>query len=207
MWGSGLTHTEPETKPSRRLLWTVIVLTAGAAGLLWAASALVWVGQNYQTPFTGVRFSGASGAVLRPELVPLALLSLAAIAALLATSGLLRRVIGLLVAVAGGVLAWRVIEWYQSGWFAYLAPDVPPGSTPIGEVTANPAGPVLMSLAAALLVAAGVLVLVRAARMPGMGAKYSAPGAAKRKPSDPDKLLWDALDEGTDPTEGEPGRN
>ena len=178
-----------------------------AAALLWAASAVVWASQRYQTPFTGEKTFGATGAVLRPELVPLALAALAAVAAVLATGGLLRRLMGVLVAAAGGVLAWRALDWFASGWFTFGAPDIPPASMPIGQPSPNPAGPVLMSVAAVVLIVAGLLVALVAHRMPAMGAKYSAPGTRKPKSHDPDKQLWEALDEGEDPTEGEPGRD
>ena len=48
------TEPESERQPrSRRLLWTTVLLMLAAAALLWAASAVLWVGQRYQTPFTG----------------------------------------------------------------------------------------------------------------------------------------------------------
>lgn len=202
-----MTKTGADNPPSKRLLWIVVLLILVAAALLWASSAVVWVGQQFQTPFTGQRFSGASGAVVRPELTPLALAGLAAIAALLATSGLLRRTVGLLVVVAGGVVLWRFAQWYQSGSSVTASFDVPPGSVPVGPLTGNPAGPLLTALAAVVLVIAGLLVAVRSSRMPAMGAKYSAPGAVKQPSRDPDKRLWDALDAGSDPTDEDQGRS
>jgi uncharacterized membrane protein (TIGR02234 family) len=200
--------TEPTpTAPraSRRLLWTVVLLMVVAAAALWGSSALVWVSQQFQTPFTGVRTSGVPGADLRPELVPLALAALAAIAAVLATGGWLRRVVGVLVALAGALLGWRVSTWYGSNDFGIaLHGDVPAGSKPIGAFTENPVGPVLMAVGALLLVLSGVLVAARARRMPAMGAKYSAPGTAQQRVSqDPDKRLWEALDSGEDPTDSD----
>ena len=192
--------SDPRPPRSPRLLWSVILLLLAAAGLLWGSSAVIWVGQRFRTPFSGETTSGVTGAVLRPELVPLALAALAAVAAVLATGGLLRRVMGLLVLVAGGVLGWRSIAWpFDGGWFGY-ASNVPQGSVPVGGISANVAGPLLMTAGALLLVVAGALVLLRAERMPAMGARYSAPGDSRRKAGDPDKRLWDALDEGEDPT-------
>lgn len=194
-------NAEPRSQ-SRRLLWTVVLLMVLAAVALWAASALSWVGQQYETPFTGVKHSGASGAKLRPELVPLALATLAAIAAVLATGGWLRRLMGVLVLLAGALLGWRAIAWYGTNDFGFVTEGgVPPGSKPIGEFTTNPVGPALVSIAALILIAAGLIVVARAHKMPAMGAKYSAPGTAKRESQDPDKRLWDALDSGEDPTE------
>jgi uncharacterized membrane protein (TIGR02234 family) len=179
-----------------------VVLMLVSAVTLWGAGAIVWVGQQYRTPFGREMTSGAAGSMLRPELVPLALAALAAIAAILATGRWLRRLIGLLVILAGGVLAWRSTQWYVGGWFAYTTGDIPPGSTPIGDMSTNPAGPLLMSMGALAMAAAGAVVVFRAHRMPVMGAKYSAPGVARKKSQDPDRRLWDALDEGADPTDG-----
>jgi hypothetical protein len=57
----------------------------------------------------------------------------------------------------------------------------------------------LAMLAGLLLVAASVLVVRNAARLPRMGGGYQTPSAAKRR-RDPDTELWQALSEGRDPT-------
>jgi uncharacterized membrane protein (TIGR02234 family) len=174
-----------------------VLLMPVASAILWGASAIVWVTQRYQTPFSGEISPGATGATLRPELVPLALAMLAAVAAVLATGGWFRRLIGVLVLLTGGLLVWRAVGWYSGGPFAVPAP---PGSTTIGAHSINPAGLVLMSVAGLVLVVAGLLVVLRGHRMPAMGAKYSAPGARKTV-RDPDRVLWEALDQGEDPTD------
>jgi uncharacterized membrane protein (TIGR02234 family) len=200
--------TEPESEPSPRperskgLLWTVLLLVLAAAGLLWGASALVWVGQRYRTPYGTEVTAGLTGAELRPELVPMALAALAAVAAVLATGGWLRRAVGVLIALAGGLLGWRVLQQFTFGWFASGASsDVPPGSTPIGEFASQPYGPLLMTAGALLLFVAGVLVAFRAGRMPAMGSRYSAPGTEKQTSRDPDRQMWNDLDAGRDPTD------
>ncbi|WP_190822430.1 Trp biosynthesis-associated membrane protein [Saccharopolyspora pogona] len=196
--------SETTARPARSkgLLWSVVLLALVAAGLMWGASALTWVGQRYRTPFGTEVTGGFTGEDLRPELVPMALAALAAVAAVLATGGLFRRVVGVLIAVAGGLLAWRAAQLYTSGWFATGKPaDVPPGSTPIGELSSQPYGPLLMAAGALLLFVAGLLVAFRAGRMPAMGAKYSAPGAAKPRSHDPERQMWNDLDAGRDPTD------
>jgi uncharacterized membrane protein (TIGR02234 family) len=175
---------------------TALVLAASAV-MLWAASAVTWVDQRYRTPFSGDVTFSATGATVRPELVPLALVALAAIAAVLATGRWLRRVLGVVLCLAGAFLAWRGVGLPVAGSY----PSVPPGSTPISAPAANPVGPALMVVAALALVAAGFLVARYARKLPEMGAKYAAPGR-KRVSKDPHKQLWDALDEGEDPTDG-----
>ncbi|RRO16031.1 hypothetical protein EIL87_13205 [Saccharopolyspora rhizosphaerae] len=186
---------------SKGLLWSVLLLVLAGAGALWGASGLPWASQRFSTPMGTETTSSATGAVLRPELGPMALAALAAVAAVLATGGLLRRLVGLLIALAGALLAWRVYQ-HVSGAAVTFGGDVPAGSTPIGELSSSPFGPVLMALGAVLLVVAGLLVVVRAGRMPAMGARYSAPGTAKERVSqDPDRRLWNELDAGRDPTD------
>jgi tryptophan-associated transmembrane protein len=200
--------TEPESEPSPRperskgLLWTVVLLVLAAAGLLWGASALIWIGQRYRTPYGTEVTAGITGEDLRPELVPMALAALAALAAVLATGGWLRRAVGVIIALAGALLGWRVLQQFTFGWFGYgTSGDVPPGSTPVGEFASQPYGPLLMTGGALLLCTAGVLVAFRAGRMPAMGSKYSAPGAEKQESHDPDRQMWNDLDEGRDPTD------
>jgi uncharacterized membrane protein (TIGR02234 family) len=192
--------SEPEPR-SKGLLWIVVLLVLVGAGALWGASALTWAVQQFDTPLGTAVTSGGTGAQLRPELGPVALAALAAVAAVLATGGLLRRVMGLLIAMAGGLLAYRGYQTLSGGWFDYVRDHAPAGGDPVGEVSTQPMGPLLMLLGALLLVIAGVLTVLRAGRMPAMGAKYSAPGAAKERPShDADRQLWNELDAGRDPT-------
>ncbi|WP_433869579.1 Trp biosynthesis-associated membrane protein [Saccharopolyspora sp. CA-218241] len=197
--------TEPRSegpRTSKRLLWSVVLLMLLGAGLLWAAGSVEWASQAFRLQFGGERRVGASGGDVRPELVPLALAGLAAVAAVLATGGWLRRVVGALVVVAGGLLVYRAVGQIDFGWFAGAGPGLPPGSTPIGEPSLSPIGPLLMSVGSVVLLGAGLLVVLRGGRMPAMGAKYAAPGEQRATVShDPQRRMWDELDEGRDPTE------
>lgn len=188
---------------SRGLLWTVVLLAAGAAGALWGASTVIWGDQRYRG-LSGERTAEITGSMLRPELSPIALAALAAIAAVLATAGLLRRLIGILLVAFGVLLGWRSADLD----FGRLAgsDELPAGSVPIGELALSPVGPILMGLGGLGLLLAGGLTLLRAHRMPAMGSRYSAPGEAKKKDKDPDKQLWDALDADQDPTDDDRDR-
>ncbi|MBE9374205.1 Trp biosynthesis-associated membrane protein [Saccharopolyspora sp. HNM0983] len=199
-----MTTPESEARPrSKGLLWSVVLLVLLAAGLLGGASSLDWVQQLHRSQFGTETEVGIAGGVLRPELGPVALAALAAGAAVLATGGFLRRVVGALVVLSGGVLVWRVVQHWQDGTPVPAAPDAPPGSFPVQVLSTDPLGPLLMSAGAVALVAAGLLVVVAAGRMPAMGAKYSAPGAQKKVSHDPDRQMWEDLSEGRDPTTGD----
>lgn len=176
----------------RRLLWIIVVGLLLAAALLWGSSRLTWLWTLRELPGGGRVPSGTTGAQRQPSLVPLALLSLAAIAAAVAAGGWLRRMVGALVALAGVVALWL--------GFGSLG-DVF-GSHPDGHPTvAIVIGRLLAVAAGACLLGCGI-TLVRAAKsLPRLGAAYQAPGGRARQ-RDPDRQLWESLSEGEDPTLG-----
>jgi hypothetical protein len=159
---------------------------AGSAALLWGASATVWF---RVAGLPGRSATESTGAQVAPSLTGVALLALAAVAAVVATSGPLRRAVGVLLALVGIVVGVIVVQ-------AVVVP--PPGPV------ARTAAPLLAVAGAALLLAVGVVVLLREPRFPRFGARYAAPGA-RRVETDPDRAAWQALDAGVDPTADVPG--
>ncbi|WP_019854682.1 Trp biosynthesis-associated membrane protein [Actinopolyspora mortivallis] len=202
---------EPRPRRGGLLAVCVIGILASAVGL-WAAGSLVWLRQRYDTPFSGESVAEVSGSVVRGELSPLALATLAAIAAVLATGGILRRLIGLVVVAEAVLLGWRLFDWADGPRGVAEIPGTPPGSRPLAVEEVSLFGPALMGASAVVLLVCGLLVLVAARRMPAMGARYSAPrqGGQTR---DPQLRAWEDLDEGRDPTidgdagTGEPPRD
>jgi hypothetical protein len=156
----------PQARPGRRPLWIVVALLLLGAAALWGASGLTWDASADRT-----------GADVVPALTPLALLCLAAIAAVVALGGWVRRVLGVVVLLAGAAVA-----------FQGLGADGPT----IGRG--------LVLLAALSVVAAGALLVVRGSAMPRLGGGYQTPGAAKKN-ADPERDLWHALERGDDPTD------
>jgi uncharacterized membrane protein (TIGR02234 family) len=198
--------------PGRRLAVTLAALALSAFGL-WLATRLVWLRTNYQSPLRGALTVPSTGAEVRPELAAVALVAVAAAAAVIATSGWPRRLVGGLVAAAG---AWAV--WLC--WASIVQPAVAPapgsgGGATEGSAPHPPADAVVVGLpertAAPLLGVAAGLVLVAAAiglvcwanSMPRLGSRYAAPGTARRVP-DRDSQWWNALDAGEDPTLSRP---
>lgn len=180
-----------------------MLLVLAAAALLGGASSVDWVRQLYRSELGSDTPVALGGDLVRPELGPVALAALAAGAAVLATGGFLRRIVGALIVLCGGVLVWRVVQHWQGGAELPTAPDAPPGSFPAQVLSTHPLGPLLMAVGAVVLLAAGLLVVVAAGRMPAMGSKYSAPSARKEESRDPDRKLWEDLSEGKDPTAGD----
>lgn len=175
----------------------VVLALLLAAAALWLSSSVTWIAA------TGPEEKGNTGGELVSALLPLAGLALAAVAAVLATSGWLRRVVGVLIGLAGLWAAWLTVAPVHP---VHHGLDVLPDDIRAAilradtEVTGQVVlGRGLVGLAAVLLLCAAALLVWRGQRMPKLGAKYQAPGA-ERPPPDPDRELWEKLDRGEDPT-------
>jgi Tryptophan-associated transmembrane protein (Trp_oprn_chp) len=204
----------PASPPQRRdgssTLAVACVGLAVSAGLLWAGSATVW----YRVTPAAAAPVELTGALVAPWLGGMALLALAAVAGVVATGGLLRRLVGVLLGLAGvGVLLFGVraalVDPYATDGPASALPQPPPGVI-VDELRYRPtevtAAPLLAIAGAAVLLAVGVLVLVRERRLPRLGARYAAPGE-RRVERDPDRAAWQELDQGRDPTVDPPSRS
>jgi uncharacterized membrane protein (TIGR02234 family) len=177
-------------RPPVRLLWTVILLLAVGAGLLYLSSKLTWNWSRHPTALRGLVVDAQDGATAQPALVPLALLALAGIAAVFAIGGWWRRIIGGLLALAGLATVWAGTSGLSGLTSAH------PVGYPASQVAIAHG---LVLFAGLLVVVASVLVVRGAAVLPRLGSNYQAPGARTR-PKDPDAELWRALSEGEDPT-------
>lgn len=193
------------TAPARsgRLLGLACLGLAAAAGLLWGASALVW----YRVTPGGRAPVAFDGAHASPSLTGFALIALAGVAALVATGGLARRALAVLLAVAGlvvaGIAVTALLIWpFATDASAAGLPQPPPGVS-IDSLRYQPTettpAPLLALAGGLVLVAVGVAVAVREPRLSRLGARYAAPG---RRPVeiDPDRAAWQDLDAGRDPT-------
>jgi uncharacterized membrane protein (TIGR02234 family) len=187
--------------PARRLTVTLLALALAALGL-WVATRLVWLRASYQSPLRGAITAQATGADVRPELGAVAMLAIAAVAAVVATGGWPRRVLGVVVVAAGGWAAWQsvtILVGSSAGLFAYAPPPAPSSDAVASGSPVRTAAPLLALGAAVLMVAAGAAIVGWAGAMPRLGARYSAPGAPARV-RDRDSEWWNALDAGEDPT-------
>jgi uncharacterized membrane protein (TIGR02234 family) len=181
-------------RPGARLMWTVVLVLVLAAVALWAASRFTWSWSVTRTPLRGNVVERADGSQAVPALVPLALLSLAGVAALLAVGGWLRRVVGALLLIAGLAVLWLAGSDLGAVFGSH------PSGYPASQVLA---GHTFALLGGVLLVLVGVLVLRAAGRLPKLGSRYETPARAKRAPN-PDAALWQELSEGRDPTSESP---
>jgi uncharacterized membrane protein (TIGR02234 family) len=174
----------------RRPLWTVVGLLALASLLLWVSSLMTWSWAQHNDPLSGLVTTKLTGSERETGLVPLALVSLALIAAVVATGGLVRRIAGGVVFLVGVGTIWLAFDGAGEVF------DAHPSAYPFVTIAA---GHGLAALAGLAVTLAGVLLVRSGHRMPRLGAKYQAPSQARRV-ADPDRELWQSLDAGSDPT-------
>ena len=198
----------------RRELVAAVLLCALAGGLSLSSSSQPWarvtVTREPPLPPTVAVLTGGEAA---PLVGACGLLLLAAAVAVIAVRGAGRVVVGLLVAVAGGVLGWSGLRGVTGG----LDLDLTDVGSAVGldraQLTTDPvAGWAALALVAGVLgVLAGLLVVLRGRTWPGMGRRYERTGAAgtappparrtrPETPEDRHQAAWKALDRGDDPT-------
>ena len=203
--------------PSRRELTVAVVLCGLAGGLALSAAGQPWaevtVTRQPPLPPTDAVITGSQAA---PLVTAAGLLLLAAALAVIAVRGAARVAVGLLVAVAGGVLGWSGLRGL-TGQLDLDADDVS-GTVGLGraQLTADAVAswPALTLVAGLLGVLAGLLVVLRGRDWPGMGRRYersgtpgapatAAPARVARPETDEDRhqAAWKALDRGDDPTD------
>jgi uncharacterized membrane protein (TIGR02234 family) len=187
---------------ARRELTAAVVGAAAAGGLALVAGGQSWAQVTVEraAPLPPVE-SALPGADAAPLVPAAGLVLLAAAVALLAVRRAARVAVGLLVAVAGGVLAWSGLRVLVSGV------DVAGGRS--AEVDVAAVWPVLAVAAGVLGIAVGGLAVLRGRGWPAMGRRYERPGAtstttAPRTDEERAQDAWKALDRGEDPTAAEP---
>ncbi|MBE7187399.1 Trp biosynthesis-associated membrane protein [Jatrophihabitans endophyticus] len=135
-----------------------------------------------------------------------ALVALAGVVAVLATRGIVRRVVGAIVAVVGVGLIWRAIT--AAGAVSasqarslvhaqHREVSVPSGAA---SIATHAAWPVLTVACGVLVVAGGALVAARGQRWRAMSARYESDPARAADPQRAAASMWTALDRGDDPT-------
>ncbi|QFG25961.1 TIGR02234 family membrane protein [Actinomadura sp. WMMB 499] len=187
------------------------LLCAAGAGLVLLAAGRTWAtvtAEGAITPFsrelTGGDLTGAPGA--------LGWAGLAGLAALFATRGRVRAAVGALIALFGVGIGYAAATAARGSHVAAEAGD----DSALLKLAADPSVHVnawwTVSVAGGvLLVAAGLITLLRGSRWPGMSARYErtgtrAPGASgpRRAPAaDDPSAMWKSLDRGEDPTDAD----
>ncbi|MGH4006889.1 MAG: Trp biosynthesis-associated membrane protein [Pseudonocardiaceae bacterium] len=184
--------------PARRALAATIALLIAASAALGGAAMLGWAQVSFHVPLRGIVDVRVDGSEALPVLPALAVFVLAAVAAVLATGGWARWLLGALLLVAAAPPIVGVLWVADESWLTEAATGLPARAVPAGTATVLLAGPGCAAGGAALLAAAGVALMVRGHRMPRLGRRYQAPTARPSGP--PDGRLWERMDAGEDPT-------
>lgn len=185
-----------------RIAQLLLVLSAGG---LWAASRMPWVSVRSADGLGPEKTVDLNGAAWSNALLPLALLLLAAALAGLAVRGVWLRMVALLIAATCLALGYLGVSMF-------VTPDVGPRGAALAGVSIvtlvhserHLAGAVvtLVSAFIALVAAAMLMRATASAAHPSTGAAAAGtgPGAAGIS----ERGMWDALDEGRDPTAADP---
>lgn len=194
----------------RRALVVAVFLLSAAAATLGGAATAGWARVWFQVPLRGTVAVRVDGSDLLPALGPLALLALASVAAVLATGGWARRLLGALLLGAALAPGWGVARLTQERGLigaATATGGLPARSVPDGTVTLLPWGPALAAVGAVLIAGAGAALVLRGHRMPRMGRRYRTPTTSGPTTSRPPQHhepkyheLWERIDAGEDPT-------
>ncbi|KPH19711.1 TIGR02234 family membrane protein [Rhodococcus sp. T9N] len=203
------------TSASRGTAVPRTLLLALSAAALWGSSRMTWVHLTSSDGKTLERTTDLDGSTWAAAMTPLALALLAAIAASFAVRGWALRVVGLLVALVAVAVAVPAVQLLVSGASADRAVD-------LAELSGHPEDlsttvsvlPALLALVGAVAaLGAAVLLMRKPPVRGGLSSKYDNPAARREaaaklgqgdKPASDEpvtqRMLWDALDAGEDPT-------
>jgi uncharacterized membrane protein (TIGR02234 family) len=184
-----------------------LLLVASAAGL-WVASRLPWVVLRTFDGLGQPRTITLTGATWSTALVPLAVLLLAAAVAALAVRGWLLRVLAVVVAATSAGAGYLAVTMWTIGDVAlratYLA--VVPVASLVGSER-NYVGPAITAVVAVACLAAAVLLMRAAVKGSASTSRYSTPAQRRvavegeeTRATMSERTMWDALDDGSDPT-------
>jgi uncharacterized membrane protein (TIGR02234 family) len=176
-----------------------------AAAALWVASRMTWVDV---TSFDGLgqpRTVALSGGSWSTALVPLAVLLLATAVAALAVRGWPLRMLAVLAAVTSAGMAYLAIGLWVMRDVGVRASNL--ADAPVADLVGTQrhyAGAVTTLVAAAVTLACAVLLLRSATKETSGATRYARRTAVQAEEPDDaisERQLWDALDEGLDPTQ------
>lgn len=214
-------ETSKAARTGSRATAVSVALLVVAAGCLWACSRMTWVtvssfdglGEERTTDLLGSSWAAAS--------TPLALALLAAVAASFAVKGWASRALAILialVAIGAAVPAVESLSGDVSGEKAASVAELPTRAAVTStQAFALPAVVALIGSLCAL--AAAVVLLRKPTARKVLSSKYDAPAARREEVAErarsaseraeangegedlTERMLWDALDAGEDPTD------
>ncbi len=197
---------QPDARARLMIRTAQLLLAVGAAGL-WLASRPAWVVIRSFDGLGPPKSASVSGASWSTALLPLAVLLVVAAIAAMAVRGWPLRMLAMLVAAASLGAGYLAVSLWVLPDVAVRAADLAhiPVLTLVGSERHYVGAAITLMAAACAL--AGAVLLMRSARSDRSGTtKYAAPGARRSMAQRADdamseRMIWDALDEGHDPTD------
>ncbi|KAB1551239.1 TIGR02234 family membrane protein [Corynebacterium sp. 321] len=211
------------TRSVRAVALALVVLSAAG---LWLAGRMTYLTVDISDDKAGDSVKDLVGSVWDPAATPLALAMLASLIAMLAVPVVLRRVLGVIIAVLAGTASFRSVQLLTTEVDLRRAHDILTSgvgtqkqSDPLqvsGWAMVTDAHvhtfPVALAIAAAACgVCGGVLIMMKPGETSRGHSRYETPEARRegveedlRQNPDSTRVLWDALDSGVDPTDVDP---
>lgn len=202
----------------RRPAVLALLIVAGAVATV-IAGGLAWWHQAHLDALAGTVTTTATGSQTDVLLVPAALAALAGFGAALATAGVLRRLVGLLLLIGGGATAVLAVVGAVRAP-AQLVSSLARPAEYSSSATLQPIGAVLGVLGGLLIAVAGLLLVIGFGARRALGTRYDAPTSRRARAASPvspapsgdgvdpvadadaSAQWWKALDTGHDPTDG-----
>ena len=182
-------------------------MLVGSALAWWSASA-TWVlversllGDSTSSEMTDVQAVGllaVSGGSVVSIAAAAPIIGFAGVAGVIGSRRWLRRVVGVVVAIAGIALCISAVRFLSAMAVGSPIPGGVGGSGDQNVVTVSTVWPVVAMVAGLLLLVGGLLTTAVGHRWPTLGAGYERKSAQPRD-------AWEALDAGLDPTVDEEG--
>ena len=179
-----------------------------AAAALWVASRMTWVDVTSVDGLGQPRTTALSGGSWSTALVPLAVLLLATAVAALAVRAWPLRVLAVIAAITSAGMAYLAITLWVMRDVAVRASHL--ADAPVADLVATQrhyGGAVITAVASVVTLVCAALLLRSATKERSGAARYARRSAVSTDKDDDalsERQLWDALDEGLDPTQDRP---
>jgi uncharacterized membrane protein (TIGR02234 family) len=199
--------THGPARDRKRTFGPVVLLGLGASALAAVASAKPWLGAGTTSGSQDASMSVLDQGTRDPLASAVSLVLLASWGVLLVTRGVVRRGFAVVATVAAAGLVATVVAGHAT------LPDTARDSfdQAMGRGTTETGFTGWFwtaAVTAVVALVAGVLAVRLVPHWPEMGSRYDAPAGDSTSPApgeeslDPERDLWNALDEGRDPTDG-----
>ena len=183
----------------KRPLLVAVLGCALSGAMLLVAAGRTWGASSVQANGSARQHVSVTGHAVAASLPALGIALLALAVAMLAATGVMRRIAALLVVVVGGSAIAASVRAHGDVGSALAARVFAARVSSVGGTRS--VWWLVAAVAGAVAVLAGALVVVTGGRTAGLDARYDAPAAAS-EPSVPAADDWDAIEQGQDPTVG-----